>query len=1797
MNISVRSFSLAHQPDELTTTFQSPRIDNSSAVLMTLSSSVADSEKQAEFALDLFSDIAPLLALFGDEFAKQFASESLTWVDHLISAMVPLGILTTIRGAIRVQGPRIVRSFIGRGRETRALAEIELMSSTSKEVCELFNGKSIIRAIGKPKIAQILVFPEEYNRLQRKYNDEASGSGSAEMDRSCGIHTLETAMAADPNLPPQRTFEMKCDPYHSKSYMFMEELVKGGRELLRSSTTKLLRSSTTKLSGLRKPKGAADPEKAESGTPQPNSSAPESTKASKQQSGPSSKRSDTKAEGTDFKLPGPPNLQLGLSSDQFETRSIKKRHEIFAAAVIAVILQLGASATLSRRVLGPAEQHVEPVAKRESNLSRVTKPEHQKAKDNFTWKDILECLKHLYSLTKQDDVKWKGYTVCGAVAAGAGFIAQLIGLRGLAYPCSIAHLLAVILMAFVRAMIRRRLGHVPIHRVAFSRYEIDYLATQLVHSRDFREQTGDFSSKDSTNKNKKDTEHVLRWKVKTAIKPAGPATSDVPNVTEPLETPSQQTPTPAMVSKDDSSCQQLLQISATVSKNGSSCQQLLRVRERLGDLCEWQSTALEAAKSLALSIEAFMDTFFDLNKGGNSEIQPDWFVETVGLSSNEGVNQGNFIHIPIQKSKTGNKWQTNVGIIEAILSLWMATIESTTKADKKKAKAKQNQAADASESSQGSSNWRYKKSGIDLRYKFCRIIGDAYDDDVLNRDLSWWVDELIADQSDGCYKAENEEPSWHHSNARTDMDLIIGFNSSQNHLDSSGRKPCDPRTRELAISDANALSTILAQHLFTSFMWTVVEKLPRDFLRRGSENNEQLVNIEGRRAFDPRDFEKTWYCPTLRHRKLTKLVREIEKSGLGSYTDILLCMIPAFSSKDLLPNHAMLKLIPPVQHDHGWVATAGDYTRLLRTSIQTSPPEMLCYNVIVAVMDFLYLAYEPYDSFVKPHDDLMDALQDLTNELFTVKFEPILKEMVPLYSTQQRWKRFEEIFFLCGSEQDRIRDKALPEIKKSAESAVSVFESFDQASLATRLGFCPTFKGLYKFLERKATGFQGQVTIGMLRPFRWYQFNEGDSLDIFGWSPWHYAALVDYEALADDDYWFHRRASPFSRTKKLQIHRILDNIQRSPVHVAVAAGNTIAFRDILANIADEDKGTTLNASGLDQMNTLHLAAQCGSQRIVAMILEQTPRQPLTHSDFWGRGAIHIAASYGHDKICQKLLANGADPHSIDLIGKAPLDYVLKGDAPFKDAGDPMEKQEAIKPNEGDRSADHKLFTGGPHLPAADDRAVGETEMDKKQKHSDPLATNLAGRTALHVAVEEGKNDVAEYLLNLRPLQGNSKDEEGAITECWPSDVNYCDPNFDQSPLSWACERGHQDIVEELLKCADIDVNKPASQYENLTPLHFAARADVTKTVKLLLDDPRTDIDAKKHLCPILESIAKVAWSFWNNDALQSMVKEQLGDKVILKLFEMSESLRDTVLWPAFARRALECGITRIEVKPGIAHMPARLNDIELMRNLCSKISKDVIKSQSVDEDGWTCIEYANTYRSEPLGKEMEQLAQEFTDLQHVHTMPSCLEMEQVKTAVLHKECTRTGHSKCIGIHVIEVDKDARTDEQEMPTLALLRTTKCVPPPSSRTVIYHEIKILEEGVPHTMIAIGFCNRQYGRDRMLGWQGHSFGYHNDDGKLFVNWYEEHGTRLELSRYHVGDTAGVGLNLETGEGFVTLNGKLLETNEAFAHDYNKFNNKKMYPCVGYDNEESGVGLKFEWNLGGSLDTHPFVYKDLHK
>jgi hypothetical protein len=76
--------------------------------------SSANSSAADDFVNNFLSDLAPLLALFGDQATKQFLSLSTSWADNIMVAMGPLGILTIVVSAIRVSNLKGLKALIGR---------------------------------------------------------------------------------------------------------------------------------------------------------------------------------------------------------------------------------------------------------------------------------------------------------------------------------------------------------------------------------------------------------------------------------------------------------------------------------------------------------------------------------------------------------------------------------------------------------------------------------------------------------------------------------------------------------------------------------------------------------------------------------------------------------------------------------------------------------------------------------------------------------------------------------------------------------------------------------------------------------------------------------------------------------------------------------------------------------------------------------------------------------------------------------------------------------------------------------------------------------------------------------------------------------------------------------------------------------------------------------------------------------------------------------------------------------------------------------------------------------------------------------------------------------------------------------------------------------------------------------------------------------------------------------------------------------------------------------------------------
>ncbi|TQV91901.1 ankyrin repeat protein [Cordyceps javanica] len=116
----------------------------------------ARADNNDDFINNLLTDLAPLIALFGERVVMQFMSQSMGWADCVALAVAPIGVITIIVSAIRVAGPTWLKAIIGRARENLSTAEIELMSSTSTEACELWNGRNVVRCPGSGQILQFV---------------------------------------------------------------------------------------------------------------------------------------------------------------------------------------------------------------------------------------------------------------------------------------------------------------------------------------------------------------------------------------------------------------------------------------------------------------------------------------------------------------------------------------------------------------------------------------------------------------------------------------------------------------------------------------------------------------------------------------------------------------------------------------------------------------------------------------------------------------------------------------------------------------------------------------------------------------------------------------------------------------------------------------------------------------------------------------------------------------------------------------------------------------------------------------------------------------------------------------------------------------------------------------------------------------------------------------------------------------------------------------------------------------------------------------------------------------------------------------------------------------------------------------------------------------------------------------------------------------------------------------------------------------------------------------------------------
>lgn len=134
------------------------------------------------------------------------------------------------------------------------------------------------------------------------------------------------------------------------------------------------------------------------------------------------------------------------------------------------------------------------------------------------------------------------------------------------------------------------------------------------------------------------------------------------------------------------------------------------------------------------------------------------------------------------------------------------------------------------------SDWLRHRARFEVRY--WRVIGDNFDK-ILERDMRWWINDSLAEEIvKGDIALEVKDPSpplvigfqgFKYNNAKARDGNFDPMNplASLNNLSSQMIVPA------LAIQRSGALPNVLAQHVFSAFMWAVAAEISHDKIGSG----------------------------------------------------------------------------------------------------------------------------------------------------------------------------------------------------------------------------------------------------------------------------------------------------------------------------------------------------------------------------------------------------------------------------------------------------------------------------------------------------------------------------------------------------------------------------------------------------------------------------------------------------------------------------------------------------------------------------------------------------------------------------------------------------------------------------------------------------------------------------------------------------------------------------------------------------------------------------------------------------
>lgn len=1173
--------------------------------LLFLASGVAGSG--TDVTNNLFSDIGPLLALFGEKFAQQFLRESFTWLDHIIFAMAPLGIITAIVGAIRVGGPPWLKAVIGRARENRSSAELEFMSSTSHEVCELWNGEGIVRTTGKGVVKQIVYLegcghPEtdcflftltEAEKEGRKYMKKEGYRGPL-IKRLFPGKKDSHSHADRPDRAPNISLNL-----HSKQETW--ELV------ATAATGILLQSGVLVFSAF----------------------VAYNARFGKRVGGPPSPYAYP------VLLAGTVTLSLGMwisalvigeSTEEFAWEVMSKHHtgdldnpekglgtttpEKTAKPTFRVFwLQKGIFVSDqsfdSFMLMAKGEKEIILTSCRNNDpISHEEAQKTGKIEEPTTISVSLNIL-----------------CMIGTLASITGFILQFEGFRGISWACSIAQLVAIMIMTILRAAVRRGMLDSPATEKITPEYEMDWLSLKLGFDDGYLTCLSDKRPKSPCPRcgtESSDPSHKLMpyptcevpfWKLCNEL--GSPSRAEW---IESLENPddgksgttrvtvwessvdSTKRPRPgyplsrvpsgsAPKSRDQLKVKEREDAAKEQEKNDSlQVHAVVNIRKRLGYLTKWDAPPSEYAICIANAIGKVMNCF---DWGKRTTLTWSMDVQITGDKSKR--KQPGKLRLVANNKGTEKeaKWRTPEKDIEAVLSLWMYHFKD------------QNQ-------------WDIEDIGTastfetfdPVRTPFRRVLGP--DSDVLKADLAWWAGEGVVEGLETFKWEKSDKP----------LSLGYGYQKDRKARDAGTPPTC------CAVVTNVSMEQFLAQHIFSAFMWEIADHIP-------VPESATTVDLQSQNKFNPQ--VPKWSSLRLVNQKIQEMAKAVEAASLGTLEDAYTLIIPPLSVANKLPSEGLVEMVRQKaieNHQDYQLDKAYDlYLRLLTLCDESLLlNETFVYKAVATAVDFLIITNSVTVTDEGAAGDsepqLRGAKAALIKKLKSKNLEPISISLKELFKKQKRHELYDS---MLSSKDDEERPQG--DIKKPTRK-----DTRPKQAYGTKFG--------YTTLHNQIIWTKGSVK------------KDGDSwkyleaADILGWTPLHYAVIY----------------APDIASTMVQEERVLasrpDLAGRTPLHYAVM------------NLSEDAKqsdfvGELLKAygradSGSDGILPLHLAAKCGNEKAVTALLESPlHRDKMSAGDYWGMTPLHFAAIAGEDTIISQLLDREARINAQDKFERTALHLAVE----------------------------------------------------------------------------------------------------------------------------------------------------------------------------------------------------------------------------------------------------------------------------------------------------------------------------------------------------------------------------------------------------------------------------------------------------------------------------------------------------------------------------------------------------------